>query len=271
MANFSSGLDTASLSVDLLRRSHDEINCDDHYTENYRQEEDGQSPNKKNLKEIRQGERFHLFKSRGQHLLTNLRILDTIIQKAKILPTDTVLEIGPGTGNLTVRLLECAKKVVAVEIDERMVDTLQNRVAELGLDDKLIVITGNALKMEFPHFDLCVANIPYGQEFRLLGSFRKRIHHPSRASTCNLSQPASTRSHDRRMDVSEEKFLAYFWWCWDTLQERATDNMPMPTYFRFPALLAFKIFVEEQKHKISPLGYAPYGLSCRVPTQALLM
>ncbi|KAG0466592.1 hypothetical protein HPP92_018172 [Vanilla planifolia] len=36
------------------------------------------------------------------------------------------------------------------------------------------------------------------------------------------------------------------WWCWDTLQERATDNMPMPTYFRFLALLAFKIFVEEQ-------------------------
>ncbi|KAG0468213.1 hypothetical protein HPP92_017541 [Vanilla planifolia] len=48
------------------------------------------------------------------------------------------------------------------------------------------------------------------------------------------------------MDVSEEKFLAYFWWCWDTLQERATDNIPMPTYFRFLALLVFKIFVEEQ-------------------------
>lgn len=51
-------------------------------------------------------------------------------------PTDVVLEIGPGTGNLTVRLLEAAHKVVAVEIDKRMVDVLLNRV---GDQDKLTV------------------------------------------------------------------------------------------------------------------------------------
>uniref|UniRef100_A0A1D1Y9J7 Folylpolyglutamate synthase n=2 Tax=Anthurium amnicola TaxID=1678845 RepID=A0A1D1Y9J7_9ARAE len=48
------------------------------------------------------------------------------------------------------------------------------------------------------------------------------------------------------VDVSEEKFLAYFWWCWYRLQEKATDDIPMPTYFRFLALLAFKIFTAEQ-------------------------
>ncbi|KAL6503728.1 hypothetical protein OROGR_025651 [Orobanche gracilis] len=48
------------------------------------------------------------------------------------------------------------------------------------------------------------------------------------------------------MDISEEKFLAYFWWCWDRLQERTSDEVPMPTYFRFLALLAFKIFAAEQ-------------------------
>ncbi|KAL3652182.1 Folylpolyglutamate synthase [Castilleja foliolosa] len=48
------------------------------------------------------------------------------------------------------------------------------------------------------------------------------------------------------LDISEEKFLTYFWWCWDRLKEKASDDVPMPTYFRFLALLAFKIFAAEQ-------------------------
>ncbi|XP_048446477.1 folylpolyglutamate synthase isoform X3 [Pyrus x bretschneideri] len=48
------------------------------------------------------------------------------------------------------------------------------------------------------------------------------------------------------VDINEEKFLAYFWWCFERLEEKATDDIPMPTYFRFLALLAFKIFAEEQ-------------------------
>lgn len=43
-------------------------------------------------------------------------------------PTDTVLEIGPGTGNLTVKILEKCKKVVAVEMDPRLAAELQKRV-----------------------------------------------------------------------------------------------------------------------------------------------
>ncbi|XP_041991479.1 folylpolyglutamate synthase-like isoform X3 [Salvia splendens] len=47
-------------------------------------------------------------------------------------------------------------------------------------------------------------------------------------------------------DICEEKFLEYFWWCWDRLKERTSEEVPMPTYFRFLALLAFKIFAAEQ-------------------------
>lgn len=57
----------------------------------------------------------------GQHFLKNPAIVDSIVAKANIRPTDTTLEIGPGTGNLTVRLLEQSKKVIAVEYDTRMV------------------------------------------------------------------------------------------------------------------------------------------------------
>ncbi|KAH7849404.1 hypothetical protein Vadar_017366 [Vaccinium darrowii] len=70
-------------------------------------------------------------------------------------------EIGPGTGNLTWRLLEACEKVVAVEIDKRMVEILRSRAAESGLEDRLTVICSDALKIEFPRVDLVVANIPY--------------------------------------------------------------------------------------------------------------
>ncbi|XVF23969.1 hypothetical protein REPUB_Repub13aG0085700 [Reevesia pubescens] len=48
------------------------------------------------------------------------------------------------------------------------------------------------------------------------------------------------------VEISEEKFLEYFWWCYDRLKEKTNDDVRMPTYFRFLALLAFKIFAAEQ-------------------------
>ncbi|KAI3731113.1 hypothetical protein L1987_62296 [Smallanthus sonchifolius] len=47
-------------------------------------------------------------------------------------------------------------------------------------------------------------------------------------------------------DICIEKFLEYFWWCWDRLKAKCSDDMPMPTLFHFLALLAFKIFATEQ-------------------------
>ncbi|CAH9139712.1 unnamed protein product [Cuscuta epithymum] len=105
---------------------------------------------------------IYLLKSRGQHLLTNPRVLDSIISKSNILPTDTVLEIGPGTGNLTLKLLNVAEKVIAIEVDKRMIEILNKRATEHCLRDKLTIVCQDALKTEFPRFDLMVANIPYG-------------------------------------------------------------------------------------------------------------
>jgi len=54
-------------------------------------------------------------------------MLHSIVEKSAIRTTDIVLEIGPGTGNLTALLLEKAKKVIAIEIDPRMVAELNKR------------------------------------------------------------------------------------------------------------------------------------------------
>jgi len=80
---------------------------------------------------------FH--KSKGQHILKNPLLVDSIVQKSGVKPTDVVLEIGPGTGNLTKKLLEAAKKVIAVEIDPRMVLELQRRFQGTPHSNRLTV------------------------------------------------------------------------------------------------------------------------------------
>jgi len=105
---------------------------------------------------------WELRKSRGQHLLKNPLIVNAIVEKSALRRTDVVLEVGPGTGNMTVKLLEAAKKVVAVEADSRMVVELQKRVqGNSGLSSKLDLVHADFLKTELPYFDVCVANTPY--------------------------------------------------------------------------------------------------------------
>merc|ERR1712230_290897 len=72
----------------------------------------------------------------GQHILKNPGVAEAIVTKANLKPTDTVLEVGPGTGNLTVRILEKAKKVIAVELDPRMAAELVKEKIRKVLEEK---------------------------------------------------------------------------------------------------------------------------------------
>ncbi|KAJ3683267.1 hypothetical protein LUZ60_013494 [Juncus effusus] len=116
-------------------------------------------------------------KSKGQHILRNPMLVESIVQKSGIKPTDVVLEIGPGTGNLTKKLLECAKSVVAVELDPRMVLELNRRFQGTPYASRLKVIQGDVLKTELPYFDICVANIPYQISSPL--TFKLLAHRPA--------------------------------------------------------------------------------------------
>lgn len=99
--------------------------------------------------------------SLGQHFLKNPAVITSIIEKAAIKPTDIVLEIGPGTGNMTVPLLQQAKCVTALEYDPRMIREVLKRVEQTSLANRLKVIQGDAVKTVWPFFDVMVANLPY--------------------------------------------------------------------------------------------------------------
>ena len=115
-------------------------------------------------------------KSRGQHFLANPLVVNSIVEKARIRVTDTVLEIGPGTGNMTMKLLEAAKRVIAVEVDPRMVAEVQKRVAETPAAARLQVLFADILKVDLPYFDVCVANVPYNISSAIV--FKLLAHRP---------------------------------------------------------------------------------------------
>src|SRR5262245_39851486 len=72
-------------------------------------------------------------KSLGQHWLFDEASLQSVISAANVQPDDTVLEIGPGLGPLTVRLTQQAQKVIAVEFDEQLARELPSRVPATNL------------------------------------------------------------------------------------------------------------------------------------------
>lgn len=135
--------------------------------------------------------RIMMRKRFGQHLLKNPDIVESIVEAADIQPHESIFEIGPGTGNLTVHLLKRARVVYAAELDPRLYEILLNRVAlmdqhqrqnettdrnestfESKVDEntntvavpyssKLLCVRDDFLKIPLPPFDALVANIPY--------------------------------------------------------------------------------------------------------------
>lgn len=108
-------------------------------------------------------------KQYGQHLLKNADVVADIVAAAQIQPHETVFEIGPGTGNMTVHMLKAAKTVYAAELDRRLYEILVQRVEAMGdcpthgvaFSTKLQCVLDDFLRVPLPPFDALVANIPY--------------------------------------------------------------------------------------------------------------
>lgn len=97
----------------------------------------------------------------GQHVLKNPGVAQAIVDKAGLKQSDIVLEVGPGSGNLTVKILEKAKKCIAVELDPRMAAEVTKRVQGTPSAKRLDVVLGDVIKTELPYFDVCISNTPY--------------------------------------------------------------------------------------------------------------
>ena len=95
-------------------------------------------------------------KSKGQNFLIDDRVADRHIGYAEIGRSDKVLEVGPGLGILTRRLIEVSDDVTCIEIDNILADYITETYG-----DRLRLIHADAVKAGFPEFDVFVSNLPY--------------------------------------------------------------------------------------------------------------
>ena len=103
-------------------------------------------------------------KKLGQNFVVDANTCRKIVKLAAVESTDIALEIGPGLGSLTLALLEKAKQVLAVEIDDRLANQLPLTAAQHEFDtNKLTVISQDAMQLtKLPaNPTVLVANLPY--------------------------------------------------------------------------------------------------------------
>lgn len=118
-------------------------------------------------------------KKLGQNFVIDANTVRRIVRVAGVLPGESVVEVGPGLGSLTLALLEAESSVVAVEIDRRLASQLPITVEELMPGALLTVITEDALRVtELPgEPSVFVANLPYNVSVPVLLHFLE--HFPS--------------------------------------------------------------------------------------------
>ena len=107
-------------------------------------------------------------KDLGQNFLIDDNVIENIVEAAEINEKDCVIEIGPGLGTLTSRLVEKAGKVIAIELDKKMLQILNDRFAlynnfSLINEDVLKVNLNNLIQQENTqnYTVKIVANLPY--------------------------------------------------------------------------------------------------------------
>jgi len=113
---------------------------------------------------------LHPKKSLGQNFLVDESALAKVVAAADLMPTDTVLEIGPGVGSLTRHLAAATGRVVAVELDQALLPALQEVLRPYS---NIEIISGDILRLPPASFHLppsykVVANIPYNITSALL-------------------------------------------------------------------------------------------------------
>jgi len=116
-------------------------------------------------------------KKLGQNFVTDPNTIRRIVQAAKLTGSETVVEIGPGLGSLTLGLLEQAKHVIAVEIDSKMAAAIEDTVAKRAPSKSFHLVSADALKVTHLPLepDALVANLPYNISVPVLLHFLEQF------------------------------------------------------------------------------------------------
>lgn len=126
---------------------------------------------------------IHPRKSLGQNFLTDPRYLRKIVEAAQVSDQDLVVEIGPGLGHLTRELAARARKLIVIELDDRLIPLLNG---EFGSSANVEIVHADALQYDYgslPGTGKVVANLPYYISTPII---QRLITHRSRFSSLTL-------------------------------------------------------------------------------------
>lgn len=121
----------------------------------------------------------------GQHFLTSQKALFDIVTAGNIHKDDLVLEIGPGKGVLTEKLLELAGKVIAIEKDTELIPLLQDKFKKELEEERLIILQKDVLLFdpsilkEYKNPYKLIANIPYYITGAIIEQFLSTAYPPT--------------------------------------------------------------------------------------------
>lgn len=125
--------------------------------------------NKSSVINLLRAHGIHLQKSFGQNFLIDENVLDKIVATAEISQKDTIVEVGPGIGGLTIKLCKKARKIISIELDKKLLPILKKTLSEFK---NIEIINMDALKFSPPKTPYkVVANIPYNITSPLINHF----------------------------------------------------------------------------------------------------
>ena len=179
----------------------------------------------KETKKILQENDIKLNRNLGQNYLIDDFKRKKIIDYANLAKEDTVLEIGPGIGTLTIELAKRSKKVIAIEQDPTIFNILKKRLEKEGIDN-VELINGDAVKVDFPDFNKIVSNLPY-----------------------QISSPISFKFLNHKFDLAILMYQKEF-------ADRMNGKVGSKQYSRLSAMLYFKADIKFLT-KVSPESFIP--------------
>lgn len=179
----------------------------------------------KETKRILQENDIKLNKNLGQNYLIDDFKRKKIINYGNLTKEDTVLEIGPGIGTLTIELAKKAGKVIAIEQDTTIFNILKRRLEKENINN-VELINGDAVKVDFPKFNKIVSNLPY-----------------------QISSPISFKFLNYDFDLAILMYQKEF-------ADRMNGKVGTKQYSRLSAMLYFKADVKFLT-KVSPESFIP--------------
>ncbi len=154
-------------------------------------------------------------KSLGQNFLNNSNIPRAMADAASIVPSDIILEIGPGTGALTKELLLRSDRVIAIETDSRAIEVLNHVFAEEIQSGKLTLISGDVRSCDLTMLGIhagaykLVANIPYYLSGFLFRTFLEHTVQPSTIVFLVQKEVAERIARDKKESLLSLSVKAY--------------------------------------------------------------